>query len=521
MALISQLEQLSLDLLQQSLAMRLAVTFGIVIVGAVLARIARRATDIAWRQRISEQDVVKKLQSRDRQPGRAVEHAFLILTLVVALLYLNASAVTALTAQIGAFLPQAMTAILVFLLGVLLVRGLGSLARGTIESLGVREHLETVGVSPRLFDMFLRGIKLFFYLVVAEIAVVQLGVSPQIINNTLMAASYGVVLLLVLLGFFGFKDLIQNYAAGVYLRGSEVLQPGKRVKVSGEAGEVRDISTFATTITTDSGYFLLSPNKRLMNSDILFKRVAADIDTLEDIKNYFVTEESAYQGAAVGEMALAIFGFDITQGDISDELDETDPDPATLQRVLGELTGEEVRTAVVGSDKLTDLTSEFKIWFDNGAMLLPYFDAETLFPASQGDRYVLCVGVEGDELLVVDPTSGDTGGVYYVDSAEMADAMRDAEDGGYIVLAPRGTTAFWRIKNDLIYSSLSLYRQLSKSLEVQLSKILRRGDVLKQIVPEPVEDFVERWARERDRDVTHMWTPSRGDRQIDEFTDDS
>ncbi|MFB6076619.1 MAG: mechanosensitive ion channel domain-containing protein, partial [Candidatus Nanohaloarchaea archaeon] len=190
--------------------------------------------------------------------------------------------------------------VLAFLLGVILVRGVAVLVRGAADSLGMRAHLETVGVSPKLFDMLLAGMKLFFYLVVVEIAIVQLGVSARILDTTLVAMSYGVVLLLVLLGFFGFRDLVRNYAAGIYLRGSEVLKPGKRVKVDDEAGEIREISTFATTITTDSGYFLLSPNHRLMNSDILFKRVSADIETLEDIKDYFVTEDSAYRGAAVG-----------------------------------------------------------------------------------------------------------------------------------------------------------------------------------------------------------------------------
>ncbi|MDY6769226.1 MAG: hypothetical protein SVW02_03920, partial [Candidatus Nanohaloarchaea archaeon] len=259
------------------------------------------------------------------------------------------------------------------------------------------------------------------------------------------------------------------------------------------------------------------------NRDILFKRVRADVDTLEDITDYFVAESSPYEGAAASEMALAMFGFDISQGDISEELAEESPAPEQLGEAVEELTGGEVKHAFVAADKITRLGRECKVWFNNDALLLPYFNKEFLFPGSDAERYVLCVAVEGDELLVLDPAKGDSGGVYYVDAAEMQNAAEATDSGGYLVLAPRGTTAFWRIKNDLIYANLSLYEHLSKNLEVQLSKIMRRGEVLKQVVPEVVDDFIERWRiGEEDDTVTAMWRPNgNGDKKIDEFTDNS
>lgn len=521
MALISQLESVMLSMLQQSLAARVAITLVILAVGFGLARVGAHVTRYLWMQRARGRETVERIQQRRSAPDRAVSYVITLLTLAAATLYINASAANQIMSQVAAFVPRVMTAVLVFLLGVVLVRGLMGGLRVLARSLEVREYAESLGVSTKLMDAFFAGIAVFLYLVVVELAVVQLGVSPQIINSTLTATSYGVVLLLVLLGFFGFRNLIQNYAAGIYLRGSDVLRPGKRVKVDGQAGEIRDISVFGTTITTDSGYFMLTPNQRLMDTDILFKRVKADVETLEDIKDYFVAERSAQPGAAVGEMALAIFGFDITQGDISEEMAEDDG-PEALGAVLERLTEQEVRTAVVPSDKIADAGTEFKTWFNNGALLLPYFSKGVLFPAADADQYVLCVGVEGDEVLIVDPTNGDSGGVYFVESSELQRAMNAPDDGGYLVLAPRGTTAFWRIKNELIYSNLSFYKQLSKSLEVQLGKILRRGDVLKQVVPESVNDFIERWtAASGDDHVVRMWAPENGETKIDEFTDNS
>jgi len=171
-----------------------------------------------------------------------------------------------------------------------------------------------------------------------------------------------------------------------------------------------------------------------------------------------------------------MFGFDVTQGDIGEELDDKHPSPEHLGEVLQQLTDGEVKTAVVEADKITSLGREFKVWFNNDTLVLPYFNKEFLFPGADSESFVLCVAVEGDEVLVLDPSRGESGGVYYVDSTEMQAAMESTENGSYLVVAPRGTTGFWRVKNDLIYASTSFYKHLSKNLEVQLGKILRRGE---------------------------------------------
>lgn len=522
----SALGAAALSSLQQSPAARVLLALVILSVGLLVARVAASLTRTMWENRVQAADEhIDKIRERHRSPDKIVQYIIIVITLVLSLITINAAVLTeqfeGVTEQVATF----MTALLLFVLGVILVKGLMIIVRSFINNLELRGQVETIGMSPKFLDAFLTGVKFLLYLIVVQIAIAHLGfVTTAVLNITLTAATWGAILLLAALGFFGFKDLIQNYAAGIYLRGAEVLEPGKRVRLDDESGEVRDISTFSTTVATDSGYFMLSPNKELMSKDILFKRVKAEIETLEDITEFFVGGSTPYRGPASAEMALNIFGFDVTQGDISEDADES-PDPEDLGEVIETLTQKEVQTAFVEQDKITTVADEFKIWFNNDALLIPYFDKSLLFPGSEAESYVLCVGVEGEELLVVDP-SDSSGGVYYVDGEEMMRAMTAQDDGGYIVLAPRGTTAFWRIKNDLIYSNISLYQQLSKSLEMQLSKILRSGRVLKHIIPDSVEDFTENW-REEEGAVTRMWTPEDpengdgGDKQIDEFTDNN
>ncbi|MDY6773877.1 MAG: mechanosensitive ion channel, partial [Candidatus Nanohaloarchaea archaeon] len=525
-ALVSQLEGVALDLLQQSLAVKVVLTFFILAGGTALARLSSRLTRYLWERTLPKGEVAERIRKRKRSPDQIVEYAVVVLTLAVATLYINSSAVSNIASQIALYTPRVITAILVFLLGLVLVKGVLSGIRAFIENLDVKKQAETVGVSPKVLDGFLVGIKFFLYLVVVELSIIQLGVSSAIINNTITAASYGIVLLLALLGFFGFKDLLQNYAAGIYLRSSDVLKPGKRVKMDDETGEIREISAFGTTVTTDSGYFMLSPNQKLMDREILFKRVKADVETLEDITDYFVAQDPSYCGPASAEMALAMFGFDMSQGDLAEksgtEVGEgVEPEP--LMDAVEEMTGEEVRTAYIEHDRITDLSDEFKAWFNDGALIIPNFAKPVLFPEShRGGHYALSVGAEGRELLIVDPSAHTvSGGVYYVEGSEMREAMDEWEGKkrGYIVLAPKGTTAYWRLKEDLIYSDTGLYDQLSKSLELQLGRILRQGRILKQVTPDAVEDFLEQWRREEK--VKRVWTPEReqgGEKKLDEFT---
>ncbi len=505
-----------LELLQQSLAVRVAVTVGIVAAGVAVGHGAGRLVQMLWQREAP--DAIGRVQQRARTPGQIVRYGVWAVTLVVAMVYINASVATGLLSRIAGYVPRTVTAVLLVLLGVIIVRGVLAVVRLVVTKMQVLDEAAEMGVSAKVVSLFVAAVQVFLYLLVVELALIQLGASPTLLNSTLTAAAYGVVVLLVLLGFYGFRDLVKDYAAGIYLRSAEVMEPGKRVKIGDEAGEIREIKPFNTMISTDSGYFMLSPNAHLMGRNVLFKRVRAEIETLEDIKDFFVTEDAPYQGAASAEMSLAMFGFNISQGDLSEEIE--DDTPAALGRAVETLTDEEVRAAVVDADKVTDLGDECKVWFNNEALLLPYFDKTVLFPGTeQEEHYALCVGVEGEELLLIDPTTGETGGVYYVDAAELGQAMAAADSGGYLVVAPRGTTGYWRIKNDLIYSSLSLYQQLSKSLEVQLNKILRRGEVLRFIVPDTVEEFVEQWRDDRGRSVTRMWSPERGDAKLDEFTD--
>ena len=518
--LINQLENLFISLFGGPVIVKIAVTLMILFFGVLIARIMGRIFSAIEKRRSGDEEIVKRIKERGRS-ARTSEYIIIILTIISALIYLNASLTNQLLSKIVNYVPTILSTTLIVILGVIVINLVIELLKNFFETFKFKEYMERSGLSPRIFDTLMLGLKIFLYIIVIEIAVTQLGVSTEIFSNTLTAASYAVVFLLALLGFFGFKDLVENYAAGIYLKSSRILKPGERIKISGESGEIRDISSFGTTVDTASGYFMLIPNKSLMNKEVMFKRTKAEVSTLEDIKEYFQVEDPSYAGPAAVEMSLAMFGYDFTQGDIIEETDteEENAKPEDLQESVQKLTKNEVKAAFVPFDKITDLSDELKAWLNDGALPILQFLKPVIFPESTAGHHVLCAGVEGSEILVIDPSSR-TGGVYYVDEKDMFQAMSEyGGQKGYLVLAPKGSTAYWRIKQDLIFSHPNLYDKLSKSLEVQLSKILRRSRILKNVTPKAVEDFIEKWRTEEK--VKRMWRPEekKNERSLDEFTD--
>ncbi len=469
----------------------------ILVFGHIGVKLVGLASRKLW---IQGRDLNKKEVKERHEALQYLTYLFDGAVVVVALLYLNAGITTDITTEFVQFMPELLSVILLGILGIILINLGVKLGAEFLEILGMKSYLREVGLSGSALNVIAGLVKAFLYLILLQIALEQLGVGETFISELVTASSWAAALLAAGLLFYGFKDLFQNFAAGIYLKNSRLVRPGEEINMGDETGEIKEISLFSATVNTDTGYTLLTPNKEVMNSDIRFKRTKSDVETLEDMKDYFVAEKESYSGPASMEMALDIFGYRKDQEEIDEAAESLDPED--LITAVEELTEEEVRGAFVPQEKITDIGDEFKAWFNDGALLTTYFDREKLFSESGGE-YALSVGFESDETLVIDPSSK-TGGVYYVNRQKLYEAM---ENRGYLVLAPEGTTAYWRIKNDLIYGDKNYYEELSKTLETRLTKILRQGRILKNVMPSSVKSYMENWRSERY--VTRIWQPEK------------
>ena len=437
--------------------------------------------------------------------------------ILLTLLYLNAGLTSQISVELVNFLPKLLSVILVGILGFIAINLFTKVGTQFMKKVGVDSYFQELGFSGGTLGVVTGLIKGFLYLLVLQIALRQIGIGDTFINELVTASSWAAAALAAALIFWGFKDLFRNFAAGVYLQNSRLVRPGEEVRMGGENGEIRDISIFSTTVNTEEGYTLLQPNTAIMDSTLKFKRTKNDIETLEEIKSYFVADSPGNSGPAAAEMALDIFGHRNSQSQIEERQESYEgSSKEKMIESIEDLTNNNVKGAFIQAEKIKDLENELKAWFNDGALILPSFRKQQIFPDSEGGEYVLSVGIEENEILSIDPDP-QTGGVYFIGTENFENAM-EPEDNGYIVLAPKGTTAYWRIKNDLIYSDKNQYEEISKTLEARLTKILRQGRILEDVMPENVRDYIEDWRA--DRYASRLWQPT-GEDDVDETSENN
>ena len=513
MAILSQLTGF---LTAEGLYIRLTVTLMILVLGHLGVRLYRRAATNLLIER--KEDANRKQLQRIRGKIQYSVHVLNASVIAAALFYLNADISQEIVSGVFSGLPNAISIVLILVLGIIGVNVFSRLATDFFRTVGFRSYIRNAGVSQEILqvsEMILKGI---LYLLILQFILIQADFADSTIREFVRAASWALALLIAGLLFYGFKDLFQNLAAGLYLKNSRAVRPGEQVKFGNETGELQNVSTFSTEIDTQDGYSLMAQNREVMRSNFKFKKSKSDLDTLEEIIQYFVADEEGHSGPASMEMALDILGYSVTQDQFlkdeeekdsdkeesSESEDEDSPKEITSSHLMdkvGDLTEEEVLTAWIDSDHITDAGDEFKTWFNDGGLVIPVFDKSEVLPSEESSHYAVVVGVEGTEVLVID-TSRSSGGVYYINKDRLVDAM---EGLGYIVLAPVGTRSEWRIKNDLIYSDKSYYDELSKNLENRLRKIVRQGSILKDVMPEQVQKYTEEW--KSDEKVSRVWKP--------------
>lgn len=484
---------------REQASVKIAVTLLILTFGYLGVKLARAASRKIWLD--PQQDLTKK-ELENRQEAIKYSGYFLEAGVVsIALVYLNTSVTQTVLTEITNYLPQALSAVLIALLGIIGIELVTKIGENFLKTMGIPRYFRDAGLSKSTVDVGSWIAKAFLYLILLQVTLSQLGIGDTFVRELINASSWAVSFLLAGLLFYGFRHLFENFSAGIYLKNSRLVRPGEEVEIDGELAKINEVSLFSTSLDTVSGSTILTPNREIMDSNISFRRTESDLDTLEEIRGYFVAESPEKTGTASLELALEIFGVHIDQEDIEENIDIQDSEEAP--EALEELSNERVKAAFVESEKITDIDAEFKTWLNDGGLIIPAFSKEEIFSGETGDSYALSVGVEGDEALIVDPNP-EHGGVYFVDSKKLGKAIKKHKEPGYFVIAPEDTTAYWRIKKELLYSQKNHYEDISKTLESRLTKIMRKGRILDEIMSPSAERYVEKWRSEGD--VAALWS---------------
>jgi small-conductance mechanosensitive channel len=456
-------------------------TVVILTLGHLLTRLYKRAAEkfIIERNEGLSAKKIKEIESK-------IQYTVYVLNagvIAVALVFLNSQISKEIFEGTVQGIPHVISVILILVLGIIAVNIFTRLASDFISTLGFKNYIRNAGVGREIIELGELALKVVLYLLIIQFIFTQANFAESTVEEFITAASWASVLLAAGLFFYGFKDLFQNLAAGLYLKNSRAVKPGEKVKLEDQTGEIERISVFSTEIDTKDGYSMTVQNQQLMDSKFKFKKGKSDVETLEDIASFFAAGRDESRGLSSIEIALDILGHNINEEslEVSEDSEEED-----LQEVIDDETEGEIRTAWIDDEKSKNIVDEAKTWFNDEGLVIARIDRSSVLPSAEGVSYMMIAGVEDSDILLVDPSNPSR--VYYAGEESVNEGLK-----GYLVLTPQDTRASWRIKNDLIYSSLDFYDDLSKNLENRLRKILRQGSIMESSQPKHLSNYIEDW----------------------------
>lgn len=250
----------------------------IVVVGAILAGLARRATAFALRRLHFDQvcdriGVSRLLQAggMQRRPSQFVAtvvfYAIIIFAVLAALGPLGLDFLALALNQVLLYAPRLLAAVLILILGSSAAGLLAELTTSTLAGVGVRR-------STPIRTLVQTGV--VYIAVILAAAVLGIDVTILIVITVIVLG--GIALAAALAVGLGLRELSRNIAASRYI--GEGLAEGDEIVVGGYAGRVERIGYALTTLRTPDGRIYLVPNG-LFLSEVVQKQPRLPSDTFE------------------------------------------------------------------------------------------------------------------------------------------------------------------------------------------------------------------------------------------------
>lgn len=187
--------------------------------------------------------------------GKIVYWFVLLIFLVSAAESLGLERVSATLDVLALYLPKVFGAALILLAGVLLAQLVSGLVRGAAEGVG----LDYAGGLSRVAQGLVIVISI-------SVAIGQLEVKTDLLNNVIAIVLISVGLALALALGLGSRDIAGQILAGIYVR--ELYEVGQQVKVGDVEGVIEEIGTVKTTLLTEAGELISVANRALLDQQV-------------------------------------------------------------------------------------------------------------------------------------------------------------------------------------------------------------------------------------------------------------
>ncbi|MFP4112024.1 MAG: mechanosensitive ion channel domain-containing protein [Candidatus Woesearchaeota archaeon] len=477
---------------------------GILFLGFIISKVGSKILNRSYRKR-------NKLKTFKKNPFSSLfSNVVITLSIFVALFFLQITITEEFFLNIYNILPDVLSFVLLISLIIIIVNILMNVIEKIMDKSGLSNLVKEYD-HGFIFNIFLGILRIILYAVLGIFALNSLGIAGNV-STTLSYVLYPMFVFLLVIIFYGTKEFVANFFAGMYIKNSPNFQVGQRMRYKDIVGTIEEVNNDSVMISTESGYNHYIPNQYFLKHIISFKEVDTDIPTLEEIKENYVAQTPSFCGPASAAMVLDIFGYGFTQEQIGKEAGAevgkgTKPD--MLIKAVEKLTKKNVIGTWINIDMINNLREEVMSWLDDDALIIIDYKKNVLFPESKGAHYSIALAVEGEELVVLDPSSK-KGGVFLADYKKIERGMDTYSEliggkRGYIVLAPKDSRAYNRIKQGLIYSDFNLYTKLNRRLQKSFNELVKKADFLEKIIPGRVRDFIDK-KRQKEK-ISRVWRP--------------
>lgn len=240
-------------------APNLVFALAILIIGWILAKLIARlikkvlqAIKIdALADRLNEIDIVRQTNMKilpSNVLSKIVYYILMLITFILATDKLGVASVTKLLTDFISYLPNLLTALLFFIIGLLIADTIRGLVQTACQSLGIPSAKIIATV-----------IFYFIFLSVTMSALDQAKISTDFIKSNLMIVIAGAV------GAFAFgyglasKNMMANFLASFYTKGRFIV--GDMITVNGIKGQITEIDNSVVVLKTDQSRLVLPLSK--------------------------------------------------------------------------------------------------------------------------------------------------------------------------------------------------------------------------------------------------------------------
>lgn len=160
---------------------------------------------------------------------------------------------------------QIIVAIIILLIGFILGRVAEKLVNRMLHEVDMDKMLKAAGSKFSLENFLSKSLKYLIYFIFIIFALNQLGITATILYIVLVA----ILIVLIISTFFGIKDFIPNFFAGISIYRKKYILVGEKIRVNDVEGEVIQVNLTETRLRTKKGDIIYFPNSTLMKSKIV------------------------------------------------------------------------------------------------------------------------------------------------------------------------------------------------------------------------------------------------------------